>query len=427
MQTHREINATEMASNNLVNDSTSEETLRTFSKDLKLKRLDQLLAEFNLFDVLSIARSELQHSRVVAWLLDPHGSHGLGDAFLRGFLRQAALTASGVGINTPMPTDIDGWKLDSAEVFRERHNIDILVIDECNELVCLIENKIDSGEHSNQLCRYLRTVRRTYQTLTPLPVFLTPSGTRPADAQDAKEYASLGYESIAGLIGKMLETGCNGIRASVVDFLKQYELTLRRSVLEIPSDIDRLAYEIYSEHQEAIDLIVQTKSKLSAPNWDIIESAIDRLAPDLRLFSRSNTLLKYVSRSLEEVAELRKGEDEGGLITMFDFLFYQESVRLRLIVGTGPRTTRKRLYDLTPTEYRRSQSQNFDDREFRMYWKGFLSRADCNPLEPEETRAKAEKGIKEFYGQDYWLLVNAIRSEFGVTPIKRQSDLKGTE
>ena len=416
-----------MTSNNLVNDSTSEETLRTFSEDLKLKRLDQLLAEFNLFEVLSIARSELLHSRVVAWLLDSHGSHGLGDAFLRGFLRQAALAANRVGIDTRTPNDIDGWNLDSAEVFRERHNIDILVIDECNELVCLIENKIDSGEHSNQLSRYLSTVRRTYQRLTPLPVFLTPSGTRPANAQDAKEYASLGYESIASLIGEMLETEGTCIRASVADFLKQYELTLRRSVLEIPSDIDRLAYKIYSEHQEAIDLIVQARSKLSAANWDIIESAVENFAPDLRLFSRSSRLLKYVSRSLEQVAELREGEDETGLITMFDFLFFQESVRLRLMVGTGPRTTRKRLHELTPTDYRRSQSHNLDDREFRMYWKEFLSRADCNPFEPEETRAKAEKGIKEFYDRDYWLLVDAIRREFGVTPVPHQSDVKRTE
>ena len=408
-----------MVSNNLANDSTPEESLRALSADSRLKRLGELLTEFNLFDVLSVARSELQHSRVVAWLLDPNGSHGLGDAFLRGFLRQAALAANGVGIDTVTPTDIDGWNLGSAEVFLERHNIDILVIDESNGFVCLIENKIGSGEHSDQLSRYLGTVRRAYKTLTPFPVFLTPSGIHPAKAQDAEEYAPLGYEIISNLISEILETVDTDIRASVADFLKQYELTLRRRVLETPSDIDRLAYEIYNKHRRAIDLVLRARSNLSTVNWDIIESAVRRFAPDLKKVSRATRILTYTSRSLEEVSELQDGDR----LVVVDFLYHDESVRLRLMVGPEHQETRDRLYRLAPTEtYDPSESQDARGRNFRLYWKRFLNTEECNPFEPELTRAKAEEGIKAFYQQDYWLLVNAIRGEFNLSPVKQQAD-----
>ena len=39
--------------------------------------------EFNAFDVLRYSDYEIRHSNVLAWLLTPGGTHGVGDAFLR--------------------------------------------------------------------------------------------------------------------------------------------------------------------------------------------------------------------------------------------------------------------------------------------------------------------------------------------------------
>ena len=69
------------------------EALQALVVDSDLERLEDLLAEFNLFDVLKIERRERQHSALLAWLLDPHGSHGLRDYFLRRFLSEAAAEA----------------------------------------------------------------------------------------------------------------------------------------------------------------------------------------------------------------------------------------------------------------------------------------------------------------------------------------------
>ena len=49
----------------------------------ELEELSAKLAIFNIFNVLRIKDVEIRHSNVVAWLLDPLGSHGLGQAFLR--------------------------------------------------------------------------------------------------------------------------------------------------------------------------------------------------------------------------------------------------------------------------------------------------------------------------------------------------------
>ena len=62
-----------------------------------LAQLEQLLeerrSEFDALTFLGVSASEEVHSRVLAWLLDPQGSHGVGDRFLRGFLRETTTTA----------------------------------------------------------------------------------------------------------------------------------------------------------------------------------------------------------------------------------------------------------------------------------------------------------------------------------------------
>lgn len=69
--------------------------LKEFLLDIDcLKPLDEWADQFNLFDVLGIARLEIRHSNILGWLLDPNENHGLGDAVIRGFLNHVAMTDS---------------------------------------------------------------------------------------------------------------------------------------------------------------------------------------------------------------------------------------------------------------------------------------------------------------------------------------------
>ena len=121
--------------------------LQQLMLDEDLEHLEDLLAEFNLFDVLKIERRELQHSAVLAWLLDATASHGLQDYFLRRFLTAAAAKAQDDAITNTKPLHVDAWELASVEVATERHNIDVLLIGNDDEFVCIVENKIGASEH----------------------------------------------------------------------------------------------------------------------------------------------------------------------------------------------------------------------------------------------------------------------------------------
>ena len=72
-----------------------------------LEHLEDLIAEFNIFEVLGVQTRETRHSAFLAWLLDPSGNHGLGDYFLRRFLWQVTSRARAVGMTTTTAFDVD--------------------------------------------------------------------------------------------------------------------------------------------------------------------------------------------------------------------------------------------------------------------------------------------------------------------------------
>ena len=315
--------------------------------DEDLERFEDLLAEFNPFDVLKIERRETQHSALLAWLLDPRGSHGLRDYFLRRFLSEAAAKAQEEGIGSVTALDVDGWDLGGIEVATERHNIDILLVDEVDEFVCIIVNKIGAGEHSNQLDRYLRIAEREYEGLVPFPIFLTPDGIDPSSEVDAERYVPLGYERIAGLVDRTLRTRGSSISTAVSGFLEQYARTLRRHVMTDADNIDELALQIYNKHSAAIDLIIKAKPALEAKGWDVLDSAISRYEPLLQNDGNSKWYHRFYMPEVEGIPELREGHGwtASGRVLLFEVKY--NSRVLALVVGPGPEATRRRLYNLS--------------------------------------------------------------------------------
>src|SRR6266498_832843 len=156
------------------------QSLKQFiSDDADLERLEAILDDFNLFAALRLTSHEIRHSAFLRWIFDPAESHGLGDYPLRLLLKRTSAAVSEASADTPTLFDLDGWDLSDAEVTNEWQNIDLLVRDDANHLVCAIENKIESSEHGNQLKRYRETVDRFFPGYRKVFLFLTPSGEAP--------------------------------------------------------------------------------------------------------------------------------------------------------------------------------------------------------------------------------------------------------
>lgn len=128
---------------------------------------------YNLFSILSIERYELKHSALIANLLDPKGSHGCGDAFLRAFF-EIALKGTAYPFENSTPLDSRTEHYTGPIAGDTGGRIDILV--KSSHYGLIIENKIYAGDQDKQLIRYDNYGKEVFGADGYLLVYLTLYG-----------------------------------------------------------------------------------------------------------------------------------------------------------------------------------------------------------------------------------------------------------
>ena len=103
---------------------------------------------FNIFQVINLTSNEVRlHSKFIAELLKPKGSHGQGDIFLSLFVSVFEIKFN------PVNTTVTVEKYIGKKTETEGGRIDIF-IENSNKNSIIIENKIYAKDQDNQLVRY---------------------------------------------------------------------------------------------------------------------------------------------------------------------------------------------------------------------------------------------------------------------------------
>ena len=116
---------------------------------------------FNVFNVLGLSSNETRtHSAFIAELLNPHGSHGMGDLFLRKFLSYAQIEDLKLDTkNAYVEVERSIGEID--EDYEHGGRIDLIVESAVGKGI-IIENKIYAVDQPKQLVRYHNYAESTY-------------------------------------------------------------------------------------------------------------------------------------------------------------------------------------------------------------------------------------------------------------------------
>jgi hypothetical protein len=244
-----------------------------------LLTLESRIGRFNIFDALGIARAEIRHSNFLAFILDPAESHGQGQLFLKPILMDL-LKKAPPELRPFSPIDLDGTDLRGVEVKREWKRIDLLLTCEDPAFAVVIENKVDSHEHSDQLQHYHQTMTEHYPDLRPLYIYLTPDGEAPSE----KSWLPYTYTHIHRVLQRIRKTYKNAIGDDVLVFLDHY-LNLLGTRFMNDKKLDELCQRIHKNHRQALDLIWERVGSPAAGTVRELASILEddhRLALDIR-------------------------------------------------------------------------------------------------------------------------------------------------
>ena len=196
-----------------------ESDLRSLIDDPRFRAYHQqtVKPEFNAFDVLRYADYEIRHSNVLAWLLAPDDTHGLGARFLKWFVDYVdkQLVAANAG---PLPTV--GFEVENVDVWRERDYVDITLRFRRERFLIAIENKTGpaSLDHVDQVRGYERELSDKHKEHTLTSVLLTTSSD---DNVNFPGITHVAWESVHKAIGSFLFNG-NFHSSDVRVFISQY-------------------------------------------------------------------------------------------------------------------------------------------------------------------------------------------------------------
>ncbi len=318
------------------------EALRADAFDLE--RIEGLLDRFNVFEATGFTDQELMHSRFLAFFLDPRRNHDLGDLFLKSLLQKVSESSDRASLPPDLSSADDGSLGETTvetEVYTGDGRIDILLLNEVGQWAMIIENKVWSAEHSGQLNRYHRFIKRKYPYWQVSGIYLTPFG----DAPSHKAYDPFGYAVLCDLLDGILSDPDSTPSADVRMSIRHYAQMVRRNIVG-DSEVTRLAHEIYHKHRQALDFIYEHRPD---PQGAIRGFMVRLIRNTKRLMYKGtykNALIFFRPEEWEEVSAFNEGPAKHGF---FRFVFHNnrsDGLTLFLETTPGDEEIRRRLFNM---------------------------------------------------------------------------------
>lgn len=372
-----------------------------------LEHLERLLNEFNIFEALGAVRQELRHSDFLAFLLDPYQNHGLSDAFLKRFLKRVLFCASNQEVT---PVEIDVADLSTAFVRREWRNVDILIRDTRIRLLCVIENKVISGEHSHQLRRYREVVTQQFPRYSRIFVFLTPEGDAPSD----EAYVPFSHSEVAELVDAVGEAHASTLGADIRTLMAHYTAMLRRYIVS-DSEIAELCRKLYREHRQALDLIYEHRPDLQYDLFEMLKELVKEAAStaDLVLDHSTKVSIRFSVKDWDRFPPQLSGEGwvPSSRVLVFEFDNRPDSLSLKLIIGPGPQPVRQGIHQALkdrPKLFSLAGGSTYTKYK-TVYKKDLLTPRDYEEDDWESLEEKVQKQWQQFLDADLPQIRQAVR------------------
>lgn len=153
------------------------------------------------WEIAGLGRNELRHSLVLAWLLNPRGSHGFGNLALNALLEK--LDVHSLGNFPRSPGSRCYVRVESCLDGNIDNRVDIEIDDESFYLI--IEVKIDAQEHGGQLRRYLGLAPTLAGRRPWAIIYLTPGTAVPNQAGlSSSDVVAMSWRELSRSISRSL-------------------------------------------------------------------------------------------------------------------------------------------------------------------------------------------------------------------------------
>ena len=190
---------------------------------------------------------------------------------------------------------------------REFQNIDIFLREPLKRIVVVLENKVGTTLHGDQLKRYHEIATQQFPKHRFMGIYLTPEG---EDSNDAN-FIPFSYEGVRALVTEVLNREDLMFSPNFRSVLEQYgELLDRRFMVD--KELQELCARIYKRHKQAIDILIRNLSDEQSAILSLMKKMVSDA--NFKLDECGNNAVRFVPESFaipafkSETAWLESGQ-----------------------------------------------------------------------------------------------------------------------
>jgi hypothetical protein len=241
-----------------------------FNDDIQdiLSQINDNVMDFNILEITGMGTQEIKHSNMLGWLFDD-SEHNLEYQILDDFLKKVIDMNDNKQLESLkhylfLPSNINR----EITVFREKDNIDLLIVDESNKIVITIENKLYAKESETQLSEYKEKIDKSYNdNYEKYYIFLTINLEKPTK-DDYWLIAS--HNMVAEVISSILKNKEISDKTKII--LDSYiDLLKRRGIVE-DKTLEKLCEKIWlnKDYAEALNILMRHKTTITEKFYDTV-------------------------------------------------------------------------------------------------------------------------------------------------------------
>lgn len=262
----------------------------------------------NIFKILNIERTEIRHSRFLAWLLDSKGTHDLNDLILKRFLQK--ISDKNKDIRFDKNLNYNSFEVQT-EVKIEKGYIDILLVSKEEKIVIVIENKIESNEHEvgdsgkTQTEFYREKIEKIYKSegYTCKYIYLSAQG----EKTSSNEWTDIDYQVIYDILNEVLEN--ERLKIPVKQLIENYLEILKTTDYVEDKKFNDACTEFFKKYKDCWK-IIETKANIDKDVKYLYDEIKNYLSNEnkINLFFQNKHWLSFNTKDLRKACETEEND-----------------------------------------------------------------------------------------------------------------------
>jgi hypothetical protein len=293
-------------------------------KDLQEAKIEKM----NFFDLSGMGIKEEHHSTFLANMLDINATHGLNNKVLQRFCKKlwdyetaddgkpkpallqnknilAAVNISEADLDAFANSDDvitkKEFQIESNLSDTKDSRLDIFMYSEKTKTVLVIENKVGSTTHTDQLKRYESALNKPINNFSNYDkrifVYLSPFGELPynkdGDEQYNEHWCVMDYATIKTIIGEVIKYDLKTLnqgKTKLKTILEDYIDYMDTNILNSDKNIQKLCSDLWSKHHDALTYLT-THVDNSQESLHICCDELKHLRPDVHIVDGSQNVI----------------------------------------------------------------------------------------------------------------------------------------